>query len=101
MKKQTMIIIALALTPPSLLYGQEHTERSHQHCHVEVEADCSNSLFCLAYSRKIASTFIIHRKYLPDASGQTQTLNIRKHGNELEKIIFLPCYYRAGPSMLH
>ena len=56
MKKQTMIIMALALTPPSLLYGQEHTERSHQHCHVEVEADCSNSLFCLAYSRKIVST---------------------------------------------
>lgn len=101
MKKQTKITLALALTPPSLLYGQEYPERSHQHCHVEVEADCSNSLLCLAYSRKIASTCIIHRKCLPDASGQTQTHYIRKHGNELEKIIFLPCYYRAGPSMLH
>lgn len=68
MKKQTMIIMALALTPPSLLYGQEHPERSHQHCHVEVEADCSNSLLCLACSRKIASTCIIHRKYLHHTS---------------------------------
>ena len=41
MKKQTMITLALALTPPSLLYGQEYPERSHQHCHVEVEADVS------------------------------------------------------------
>ena len=28
-------------SPPPLCHGQEYPERSHQHCHVEVEADVS------------------------------------------------------------